>query len=70
MSAGLAVPGVDVKVSDQVCPVLDPLCIDKNVSALSQVGKVFAIGVSMEGAAAVDDGGDGTDLATVWPDEG
>ena len=63
MSAGLAIPGVDVKVSDQVCPVLDPLCIDKNVSALSQVGKVFAIGVSMKGTTAVDhrwDGSNGT----------
>ena len=63
MSARLAIPCIDVEVSDQMRPVLDPLSIDKDVTTLSQVGKVFAIGVSVEGAAAVDHRWDGSNGA-------
>ena len=59
----LAISGVDAEVPDQVCSVLDSLCIDKNVSALTQVGEVFAIGVSMEGTTAVDNRRDGSNGA-------
>ena len=70
MSPKLAICNADTKIADQGGFVLGPVGIDKEVVACAEIGEMASVGVSMEGAAAVDDGGDGTDLATVWPDEG
>ena len=69
MDPKLAICDADAKIADQGGFVLCPVGIDKEVVARTEIGEVASIGVSMEGAAAVDDGGDGPDLATVSMDE-
>ena len=69
MSPKLAICNADTKIADQGGFVLGPVGIDKKVVARTEIGEVAPIGVSMEGAATVDDGGDGSGLATVSIDE-
>ena len=69
MDPKLAICDADAKIADQGGFVLGPVGIDKEVVARTEIGEVAPIGVSVKGAAAVDDGGDGPGLATVSMDE-
>ena len=69
MNPRLVISDTGAKIADQGGFVLCPVGIDKEVVACAEIGEMASVGVSMEGAATVDDGGDGPDLATVWTDE-